>query len=101
MTETTERILKNLIPEARTFMKKILKERKEDSYASTGDYGHAARGLALPLLGAAETNRTPEEQRELLRGRVQKLVDEFGPKILDFLGKEYDLVVDEFRPKTS
>ena len=50
----------------------------------------------LPKNLIPENERSLKQQRELLTQSVEKLVKQFGPEILDFLGEKYALVLPEF-----
>ena len=60
-----------------------------------GSYGHAARRIATCVLGVAELNESPEEQKRMLRKKTLHYIKVYGAEIIPFLREEFQLALTD------
>jgi len=97
MTEKKNRraLPPHIIPEARKFIEGVIDRQESGSFENVDiTYGHAAGGLAQSILGNSR-DKSPEEQRRLMREKAQKYVKIYGPGIIAYLRDEFKLALED------
>lgn len=88
----------SIVPEAQDFVAEVDKRMKADPEFARSPYGHAAGGLAF-ILHVNTFSEDPEESARMQRAgminKAQRLLDQFGPDIIQYLKDDLKLVIDE------
>ena len=95
----------NITPKGKEFVKETFRQSDNPEFQGT-TYGHSMVNLAVILRDKAVLGHSQEEQLEFLRNRALKLVQEFGPNILNVMRDELKLALTDedlasFDPRTS